>query len=111
IGPGSWDDIKERYADRVIRILDRYAPGLAKSIIGRCVLSPVDLERMNPNLVRGDIGAGSAHLDQTYVLRPLPGWSRCMTPIRRLFITGAATHPGAGVSGNSGYTVANILLR
>jgi len=107
----AWDRIKEAYADRVIEILSRYCPNLKQDMLGRHVLSPVDLERLNPNLVRGDIGSGSFHLDQALLFRPLPGWSRYRTPIRRLYLTGAATHPGPGIIGNSGYALARMLTR
>ncbi|MDI6823132.1 MAG: NAD(P)/FAD-dependent oxidoreductase [Bacillota bacterium] len=108
--PGrAWDQIKERYADRVIEILTHYCPNLKQELLARHVLSPPDLERLNPNLVLGDAGAGSFHLDQAFVFRPFPGWSRYRTPIRRLYLTGAATHPGPGVMGNSGFAVARLL--
>lgn len=111
ISPASWDRVKERYADRVADTIERFAPGFKDSILGQHVMSPVDMERENPNLVQGDIGSGSTHLDQSYVFRPFPGWSNYRTPFRRLWLTGASTHPGVGVSTNPGYIVANLLLR
>lgn len=111
IQPGPWDRIKDRFADRVTGLLEGYAPGFRASVLGRCVLSPDDLERLNPNLVRGDVAAGSMLLDQSYLFRPFPGWSRGQTPIRRLYLTGAATHPGLGISTNPGYITARLLLR
>lgn len=105
------DQIKEYYADRIVNILSRYCPNLKEQILGRRVLSPLDLERLNPNLVRGDIGAGSFDLDQALIFRPFPGWSRYRTPIRRLYLCGAATHPGPGIIGNSGYALARMLTR
>ncbi|MDI6893114.1 MAG: NAD(P)/FAD-dependent oxidoreductase [Bacillota bacterium] len=107
----AWDRIKESYADRIIDILSRYCPNLKGQILGRRVLSPLDMERLNPNLVHGDTGSGSLHLDQALLFRPFPGWSRYRTPIRRLYLTGAATHPGPGVMGNSGYALARMLTR
>ena len=54
IAPGDWDAVKEHYADRVIGMLERYAPGVSAQILGRAVFSPKDLERENPNLIGGD---------------------------------------------------------
>ncbi len=97
-----WDDAKEAYADRVINILERYAPGLRDQILRRFVLSPADLERWNPNLVGGEGLGGSHHLMQNFFLRPFPGWSRYRTPIDRLYMCGASTWPGAGAGVGAG---------
>ncbi len=108
---GSWDDIKDAYADRVIEKIERYAPGLRSKILARVVFSPTDLERDNPNLVGGDSVSGSHHLDQFYLFRPIPGWSRYRTPIAGLWMVGASTWPGAGLNAASGYLAARELLR
>jgi phytoene dehydrogenase-like protein len=92
-------------------MIEDHAPGFRDSVLARHVLSPEDLETLNPNLVRGDVGAGSVQLHQSYVFRPLPGWSRHRTPIRRLYLGGAATHPGPGIAGMSGGIVADLLTR
>ena len=102
---------KEAYADRVIGLIERYAPGLNRKILGRHVIAPADLERANPNLVGGDSIAGSHHLDQHFVFRPFLGWSRYRTPIERLFLCGAATWPGAGVGAGSGWLLGNRLAQ
>jgi phytoene dehydrogenase-like protein len=77
IAARSWDQAREPYADRVMDILESYAPGLKSRVLGRAVFSPLDLERENPNLIGGDSLSGSHHLDQNFFLRPVPGWSRC----------------------------------
>lgn len=105
-----WDDIKERVADRLMDLLDEHAPNAKAALLGRHVVSPVDLERHNSNLVAGDCNSGSHHLDQFYVCRPLLGWSRYDTPIRNLYMTGASAWPGTGVNGASGYLVARRLI-
>jgi phytoene dehydrogenase-like protein len=104
-----WDAVKEAYADRVIGIIERYAPGFAANILGRAVHSPADLERDNPNLVGGDSIGGSHHLDQYFVFRPAFGWSRYRTPIDRLYMVGASTWPGAGTGAASGFMLAKML--
>ena len=104
-----WAEVKEAYADRVMAILESYAPGFAKKILGRAVFSPLDLERENPNLLGGDNLAGSHHLSQNFLFRPVPGWSRYKTPVDGLYLVGASTWPGAGVGAGSGFMLARML--
>ena len=105
-----WDALKETYADRLLTLLERYAPGVRQKILGRCVLSPLDLERANPNLVGGDSLSGSHHLAQQFIFRPFLGWSRYATPVRHLYLCGASTWPGAGVGAASGYLLGKLLV-
>jgi phytoene dehydrogenase-like protein len=100
---------KEAYADRIIALLERYAPGVRQKILGRHVISPADLERANPNLVGGDNIAGSHHLDQQFIFRPFFGWWRYRTPVRQLYMCGASTWPGAGTGAGSGYLLGQLL--
>jgi len=109
IADKNWDAVKNAYADRVIGIIERYAPGFAATILDRAVLSPADLERDNPNLVDGDSISGSHHLDQNFLFRPAFGWSRYRTPIDRLYMVGASTWPGAGTGAGSGFMLAKML--
>lgn len=104
-----WDAIKERYADHVVALLERYAPRLSQKIIGRRVLSPRDLETENPNLIGGDQIGGSHHLDQQFLFRPFFGWWHYRTPINKLYMCGASTWPGAGVGAGSGYLLGKRL--
>jgi phytoene dehydrogenase-like protein len=109
IAQGDWDAIKERYADRVIGLVERYAPRFSSRILGRAVFSPQDLERENPNLIGGDSLSGSHHLDQFFLFRPIAGWSRYRTPVKGLHLVGAATWPGAGVGAGSGFLLGKML--
>jgi phytoene dehydrogenase-like protein len=104
-----WSKEGERYADRVIDIIESYAPGTKSSILSRAVLTPTDLERFNANLIGGDSLGGSHHISQFFFLRPLPAWSRHRTPLKNLWICGSGTWPGGGVGGASGAIVANSL--
>jgi phytoene dehydrogenase-like protein len=104
-----WDEVKEPYAERVLALIERYAPGLSGKILGRAVLSPLDLERENPNLIGGDSLSGSHHLDQNFLFRPVFGWSHYKTPVRGLYLVGASTWPGAGVGAGSGFMLAKML--
>lgn len=104
-----WDRLKETYADRAMVLLERHAPGLGAQVLGRHVLSPLDLERDNPNLVGGDSLSGSHHLDQFFLYRPAFGHSRWRTPVDRLYLVGASTWPGAGTGAGSGFMLAREL--
>lgn len=101
---------KEAYAERIIALVERYAPGLRHKIVGRHVISPADLERANPNLVGGDNLAGSHHLGQQFIFRPFLGWWRYRTPVRRLYMCGASTWPGAGTGAGSGWLLGRMLV-
>lgn len=109
ISARNWDEAKGPYAERAIDLIERYAPGLRGKILGMAVQSPLDLERMNPNLVGGDSLSGSHHLDQNFLFRPMPGWSRWKTPLSGLYQVGASTWPGAGTGVGSGFMLAQDL--
>ncbi|MCD5325924.1 MULTISPECIES: phytoene desaturase family protein [Pontibacillus] len=109
IAPGGWEDIKEAYAERVLDKLAHYAPNVREVLSHKIVLSPGDLEADNPNLVGGDSVSGSHHLHQNYAFRPVPGYSRYHTPIKNLYMVGAATWPGGGLNATSGYLLAHKL--
>ena len=104
-----WGSAGELYAERVISLIEEYAPGLSDNILGRYVLTPADLETYNPNLIGGDSLGGSHHLMQHFALRPFPGWTRYKTPVSRLYMCGAGTWPGAGVGAGSGYLLGKML--
>lgn len=106
-----WSAIKETFADRAIAIVERYAPGLQKRILARTVFSPLDLEAVNRNLVGGDQICGSHHIYQNFLFRPVRGYADWQTPLKGLYLIGAASWPGAGVGAGSGYGLARILAK
>lgn len=107
----SWDEAKGPFAERVLDIIEEYAPGTRRKVRSQAALAPPDLEAANANLVGGDSLGGSHHLMQQLFLRPTPGWSRYRTPVDRLYICGAATWPGAGVGAGSGHLLAASLTK
>ncbi|MBX9747257.1 MAG: NAD(P)/FAD-dependent oxidoreductase [Hyphomonadaceae bacterium] len=109
-GGRSWDDHKEEVGDLMIATVDRYAPGFAQSVLARQVLSPLDLERTF-GLVGGDIMHGALSLDQLFSARPVLGHGDYRTPITGLYMCGAGTHPGGGVTGAPGHNAAQIVKR
>ncbi len=106
----SWDDVKEEVADHVIDTVNSYAPNFKQSVIARQILTPLDLER-EFSLPGGDIFHGSQHLDQIYGLRPAAGYADYRTPVKNLYMCGAGTHPGGGVSGAPGHNAAHEMIR
>jgi phytoene dehydrogenase-like protein len=104
----TWDLERDRFGDLATRAIEKYAPGFAQSIIARQVITPADLERVH-GLTGGQIFHGELALDQLYVGRPLLGWARYDTPVRRLFLCGVGTHPGAGLDGRSGWLAAKAV--
>ena len=108
--PGTWEDGGEALANRVIGILEDHMPGFEKLILARQVLTPADLERRF-GLTEGHIYHGEMTLNQFLVLRPVPGWAGYRTPVDGLYLCGAGTHPGGGVSGAPGYNAARQILR
>lgn len=109
-GGARWDDVKEPFADRCIEMLARYAPNVPGAVEHRQVLSPVDLERTF-GLTGGNIMQGAMTPSQLFFLRPAPGWADHRTPIRGLYLCGAASHPGGGVMGACGRNAAGEILR
>ncbi len=106
----TWDGIRENAADHVIDTVTRYAPNFKDAVIARKILSPLDLER-EFGLIGGDIFHGALTLDQLWTARPVLGYADYRTPVNRLYICGAGTHPGGGVTGLPGRNAAREIVR
>src|ERR1700722_17785364 len=106
----SWDDHREEVADLMIATVDHYAPGFAASVIGRQVLSPLDLERQF-GLLGGDIFHGALTLNQLFSARPMLGHADYRGPLKGLCHCGSGAHPGGGVTGAPGHNAAQVILR
>jgi phytoene dehydrogenase-like protein len=107
---GGWDARRDEVADTVLRTLEEYAPGLTSRVIGRQVLTPLDLERTYA-LTGGHPAHGEAALDQLFLARPLLGWGRYRGPLPGLYMCGAGTHPGGGVTGGPAANAAQEILK
>ncbi len=105
-----WNEIKEPAADLVIETVNQYAPNFKASVLGRMVLSPLDLEQRF-GLIGGDIFHGALTLDQLWSARPLLGNGAYRGPIKGLYMCSAGTHPGGGVTGAPGHNAAREILR
>jgi phytoene dehydrogenase-like protein len=105
----SWDDHRDEVADLMIATVDRYAPGFGSSVIGRQILSPLDLERQF-GLLGGDIFHGALTLNQLFSARPMLGHADYRGPLKGLYHCGSGAHPGGGVTGAPGHNAARVIL-
>jgi phytoene dehydrogenase-like protein len=106
-GDGGWsEELVGAFTERVLAALEPHVQNWPRARGSAVTLSPVELERRNPNLVRGDIYSGDCELGQSYLWRPLPGYGAHSTPVERLYQCGASTYPGPGLNAASGRIVA-----
>jgi phytoene dehydrogenase-like protein len=106
----SWDDRRDEVADLMIATVDRHAPGFARSVIERQILTPLDLER-DFGLLGGDIFHGALTLNQLFSARPMLGHADYRGPLKGLYHCGAGAHPGGGVTGAPGHNAARAILQ
>jgi phytoene dehydrogenase-like protein len=107
---GDWNSRREEFADRVVDVLAGYAPNLKELIVARQVITPLDLEKTY-GLSGGHIHHGEQSLDQSFAFRPSIGWAQYRTPIKGLYLCGAGTHPGGGVTGGPGANAAREIVK
>jgi phytoene dehydrogenase-like protein len=106
---GWTQSVTDAYVQRVLDLIEEEAPGLRQSVVASHAMTPVDLERENPNAVRGDGYGGSLELDQNLLWRPGPRTARHRTKVAGLWHIGSATHPGPGLGGASGHLAATAV--
>ena len=106
---GDWDAEREGLGDLVVKTLETYAPGLSDLVVGREVITPLDLER-EYGLTEGHPLHGEPGLDQFFAWRPLLGLARYRMPVRGLYLCGSGAHPGGGVTGGPGAGAAREVL-
>ena len=104
-----WAQAADPFAARALEILEAHAPGTRAKIIGQRIVSPLELESDNPNLVGGDQICGSHHLSQNFLFRPARGHADGSPPLPGLHLTGAAVWPRAGTGAGAGYLLAQKL--
>jgi len=109
---GTWDENnnREKFGDAVIDRIAEFAPNIRDIIIGRQVLTPLDMER-TLGLTEGNIFQGELSLEQLFFNRPVPGYARYRTPVDNLWLTGSSTHPGGGIMGANGRLAALEVLK
>jgi len=109
-GPADWENQREAFGDAVLDTLERFLPGIQKRILHRQVLTPWDLEQTY-GLTEGNIFHGELSLEQLAFLRPVAGWARHETPIRKLWLCGSGAHPGGGIMAAPGQLCASTMLQ
>ncbi|MGH9757463.1 MAG: phytoene desaturase family protein [Candidatus Acidiferrales bacterium] len=107
---GDWDEQREAFGDTVIDTIAEHAPNIRNIILGKQVITPLDIERTT-GLSEGNIFQGELSLEQLFFLRPAAGWARYRTPIKKLYMCGSATHPGGGIMGAPGRLAAMEILK
>lgn len=107
---GDWTTRAKEFANNVFAKLEAYAPGIRDLIVAAQVITPLDLEQ-EFGLSGGHIHHGEQTLDQFFTFRPLIGWAQYRTPLKRLYLCGAGTHPGGGVTGLPGANAAREIAR
>lgn len=107
---GDWKSRRNEFARAVIDHLEGYAPGLSSLILAQQVLTPLDLEQTY-GLSGGHIHHGEQSLDQFFTFRPLLGWAQYRTPLKGVYLCGAGTHPGGGITGLPGTNAAREILK
>jgi phytoene dehydrogenase-like protein len=105
----SWDAHREEVADLMIDLVNSHAPNFKAAVLGRQIMSPLDLERTF-GLVGGDIFHGALSLDQLFSARPMLGHGDYRGPLRGLYMCGSGTHPGGGVTGAPGHNAAREII-
>jgi phytoene dehydrogenase-like protein len=99
----------QRLGELALARLSEFAPDLPELALHTQVVTPRDFEQQY-QLSEGHLYGGDMTLSQAFFLRPLPGFAQYRSPIRQLYLCGAATHPGGGLSGLAGRNMANALL-
>jgi phytoene dehydrogenase-like protein len=105
----SWDAHRETVADLMIATVDAFAPNFKAAVLGRQIMSPLDLERTF-GLIGGDIFHGQLSLDQMFSARPMLGHGNYRGPLPGLYMCGSGTHPGGGVTGAPGHNAAREII-
>jgi phytoene dehydrogenase-like protein len=105
----SWDDHRDEVADVMIDLVNSHAPNFKASVLGRQIMSPLDLERTF-GLIGGDIFHGALSLNQLFSARPMLGYGDYRGPLKGLYMCGSGTHPGGGVTGAPGHNAAREIV-
>ena len=105
-----WSDAANDLERIVLNTLSRYAPGIESLVVHREVITPADLERQY-GLTGGHILHGEPSLDQLFTMRPVLGCAQYRMPVQGLYLCGAGTHPGGGITGGSGQNAARAILK
>lgn len=104
-----WETGRAAFLDRIMATLEVYAPGIKKLVTKAELVTPVDLEERY-GFIGGNWHHGELAVEQMLFLRPMIGAAHYDTPLAGLYLAGAGSHPGGGISGASGWNAAEHLL-
>jgi phytoene dehydrogenase-like protein len=110
LASGSWDDIGDAVAESILDAFERYAPGTRAKVVGSLFQHPLWLER-ELGLHHGNVMHLEMNVAQMFMMRPFVGMASYRAHIRGLYLCGASTHPGGGIMGASGRSVARLVLK
>jgi phytoene dehydrogenase-like protein len=104
-----WDSGRAAFLGRIMKTLEAHAPGIGSLVTGSELLTPVDLEKRF-GFAGGNWHHGELAVEQMMFLRPMIGAAQYETPIAGLYLAGAGSHPGGGISGAAGWNAAERIL-
>jgi phytoene dehydrogenase-like protein len=104
-----WSLERDRLAAQLLAQIARFVPAVGRSVIAQRLYTPADLEETF-GITEGNIFHGDLRPDQLFFMRPVPGWARYASPLAGLYLCGAGTHPGGGVTGAPGHNAAHQIL-
>ncbi len=109
-GGTDWDEIAKPEAERMLQVLDRFAPGASQNVIDTYIQTPKEIARKH-NMPNANVMHVEMVIDQMFMFRPLPELSRYATPLPGLFLANAGMHPGGGIFGAPGYNCSAAVRR
>ncbi len=105
----TWEAERDGLARQILEHIERFVPSVGRSVVASRLYTPLDLEQVL-GITEGNIFHGDLRLDQLFFMRPVPAYARYATPLRSLYLCGAGTHPGGGVTGAPGFNAAHRVL-
>ncbi len=104
-----WSLERERLEAQLVRQIAQFVPAVGRSVVAQRLYTPADLEATF-GITEGNIFHGDLRPDQLFFMRPVPGFARYAAPVAALYLCGAGTHPGGGVTGAPGHNAAHRIL-
>jgi phytoene dehydrogenase-like protein len=108
-GPEAWDEVKEEFADRCVKVWSSYVTNMDKALLKRHIMSPLDTERLWTSMVHGGFNHGEMSQDQLTIFRPFVEFKPYRTPFENLYMCGASTHPSGSMGGACGYNAVKVI--
>ena len=105
-----WRDIASREAERLLAVVERFAPGMREHIHNYLIQTPQDIEDTHA-MPHGNVMHIEMTIDNMFLFRPIPQLSQYRTPLRGLYLASASAHPGGGIFGAAGYNCSKVVLK